>query len=92
MTSLYVSARNSPGSPSPRVLGESAKTTVGPGRQRQIGVAHALGTALWNPLGEPQPAHSLVTQTHIHRISGTTLERGEEEAEMNSHRGTSDGL
>lgn len=62
-----MSARNSPGSPRPRVLGDSAKTTVGPGGQRQIGVAHALGEALWNPLREPQPAHSPTTQTHMHR-------------------------
>lgn len=87
-----MSAKNSPGSPSPRVLGERAKTMVVPGRQRQTGVAHAFGKPLWNPLGEPQPAHSPIPQTHMHRISGTTLERWEEEAELDSHRGTSDGL
>lgn len=35
---------------------------LGPERQRQTGVARALGKLLWNPLGEPQPAHSPVTQ------------------------------
>lgn len=30
---------------------------LGPGRQRQIRVAPALGKILWNPLGQSRPAH-----------------------------------
>lgn len=60
---MCLSARNSPGSPDPRVLREGASTRLCPGRERQIRVPPAVGKPLWNPLGNPQPAYPPITQT-----------------------------
>lgn len=64
-----MSARQSPGSPGPRVLRESAGTMAGPGRQRQIRMVPALG--------KPQPAQQSL-DPKMDRISGPRLERREE--------------